>query len=127
MTTKFNVAVVEHSCAEKYMKALKIIDEITPDMVVKDGRVFHSVEQYNGIRSAIAWVYKVAVARVEMPFAQDLGTYINNMPRCCSKATTRSQAHEEQRRDEIRSIRDNCRAFESGEKDIFNHLMLLLD
>jgi len=62
-----------------------------------------------------------------MPFAQDLGTYINNTPRCRSKAATRSQAHEGQRRDEIRSIRDDCRAFESGEKDIFNHLMLLLD
>ena len=40
MTTKFNVAVVERSCAEKYMKALKITDEITPDIVVEDGRVF---------------------------------------------------------------------------------------
>ena len=42
MTTKFNVAVVERSCAEKYMKALKITDEITPDIAVKDGRVFQS-------------------------------------------------------------------------------------
>ena len=35
MTTKFNVAEVERSCAEKYLKALKLKDEITPDMESK--------------------------------------------------------------------------------------------
>lgn len=83
MSTKFNVVEVERSCAEKYRKDLKLTDKITPDMIVKDGRVrlkvFQSVEQYNGIRSAIAWVYKVAW--VEMPFAKELATYIIGISR----------------------------------------------
>ena len=83
MASKYNIVEVERSCAEKYMKEMKIEDEITSDMVVEDGRVrlkvFQSIDQYNGIRSAVAWVYKVA--RVEMPFAQELGTYILGITR----------------------------------------------
>ena len=83
MASKYNIVEVERSCAEKYMTEMKITDEITSDMVVENGRVrlkvFQSIDQYNGIRSAVAWVYKVA--RVEMPFAQELGTYIKGITR----------------------------------------------
>mmetsp|Transcript_5168 Transcript_5168/g.8737 ORF Transcript_5168/g.8737 Transcript_5168/m.8737 type:complete len:863 (-) Transcript_5168:24-2612(-) len=133
MTTKFNVVEVERSCAEKYMKALKLTDPITPEMVVDDGRVrlkvFQSMEQYNGIRSAIGWVYKIA--RVEMPFAQELGIYIKGITRHIAaakqhlglkltkgKAVMKPQAYE--------MIAEHL--FKSGEKrDIFNHLMFVLD
>mmetsp|Transcript_17062 Transcript_17062/g.24132 ORF Transcript_17062/g.24132 Transcript_17062/m.24132 type:complete len:102 (+) Transcript_17062:507-812(+) len=100
MTTKFNVDVVERSCAEKYTKALKITNEITPDMVDEDGRVqlkvFQSVEQYNGklLRKILGPTYQR-----------------NNTPRCCSKATPRSHAHKGQSCDETRSIRDDCGGF----------------
>ena len=133
MSTKFNIVEVERSCAEKYRKDLKLTDKITPDMIVKDGRVrlkvFQSVEQYNGIRSAIAWVYKVAW--VEMPFAKELATYIEGISRHIAaakqhlglkltkgKAVMKPQAYE--------VIAEHL--FRSGEKrDIFNHLMFLLD
>lgn len=133
MSTKFNVVEVERSCAEKYRKDLKLTDKITPDMIVKDGRVrlkvFQSVEQYNGIRSAIAWVYKVAW--VEMPFAKELATYIIGISRHIAaakqhlglkltkgKAVMKPQAYE--------MIAEHL--FRSGEKrDIFNHLMFPLD
>jgi hypothetical protein len=124
---------VERSCAEKYRKDLKSTDKITPDMIVKDGRVrlkvFRSVEQYNGIRSAIAWVYKVAW--VEMPFAKELATYIKGISRHIAaakqhlglkltkgKAVMKPQAYE--------MIAEHL--FRSGEKrDIFNHLIFFLD
>ena len=133
MTTKFNVAEVERSCAEKYLKALKLPEEITSDMVVEGGRVrlkvFQSVDQYNGMRSAIAWVYKVA--RVEMPFAQDFGTYIKGITRHVAAAKQHlglklMKGEAVMKPEAYELIAEHL--FKSGEKrDIFNHLMLLLD
>ena len=83
MSTKYNVVEVERSNAEKYMKELKITSAITPDMILDDGKVrlkiFQSYDQYNGIRSAVSWVYKAA--RVDMPFKDELGTYLKGISR----------------------------------------------
>lgn len=61
---------------------------ITDDMDVGNGkirvRVYQSESAYNAVWSAVAWVYKLA--RVEMPFANDIGIYINGLKRSIATA-----------------------------------------
>jgi hypothetical protein len=133
MGTKYNVVEVQQSCAKAYLKALKLTDEFTPDMLLKDGKVrlkvFQSYEQYSGIRSAICYVYKVA--RVEMSFAEDLSIYLKGVNRHIAaakqhlglKLTTGKAVMPPKVYEHIAET-----LFRSGEKrDIFCHLMLLLD
>lgn len=89
MAGKSNEVEVDRNCAVAYLKDINDGEvNITDDMDAGNGkirvRVYQSVSAYNAVRSAVAWVYKLA--RVEMPFANDIGIYINGLKRSISAA-----------------------------------------
>eukprot|EP00985_Skeletonema_marinoi_P014757 scaffold7522_cov202-Skeletonema_marinoi.AAC.12 len=96
MAEKSNEVEVDRNCAIKYLNAINDGSEsnITDDMDAGNGKlrviVYQSESAYNGIRSAVVWVYKLA--RVEMPFANNVGIYINGLKRNIAAAKQHLQA-----------------------------------
>lgn len=133
MQTKFNYVTVDRSCAESYMRALKLTDPITSDMHVDNDmvrlKVFQSYEQYSGIRSAILWIYKLA--RVKAPFQSDLSSYLKGVLRHIAAAKQHlglklTKGKAAMKPEAFKMIAQYL--FESSDKrDIFCHLMFLLD
>jgi len=135
MAEKSNEVEVDRKCAIEYLKAINDGGEIniTDDMDAGNGKlrviVYQSESAYNGLRSAVAWVYKLA--RMEMPFANNIGIYINGLKRNIAAAKQHlglkiTEGKAQMTEDAYELIAEHL--FKSGKKeDILYHLIFLLD
>ena len=92
-------------------------------------KVYQSDSQYSGIRSATAFIY--TSARVDMPFASELGIYLKGIGRYIAAAKQHlglklTEGKEIMKQEVFEMTAEHL--FKSGDKrDIFYHLVFLLD
>lgn len=141
MTTKKNIVIAERGCAEKYLakigkEAREEYDiTIDDDDVDENGMVkiytHQSSSQYSGIRSGIAYLYKLACIKMPDDLSSRLSKYIAGMDRTIltekeQLGLSLSEGKKPMSVDAFELLAETL--FRSKDKrDIFAHLFLVLD
>lgn len=135
MQTSTKDVWVDRAAAEEYLKAIKSNQAITDEMMNDRDQVrcsiYQSSAQYSGIRSAIAYLYKLARVQMPLEMASEMSTYLAGMDRTIRTAKEKLglKLSEGKKPLDLKSYRLLCKTmFESDSKeDIFSHLFLVLD
>ena len=135
MESKFNVVEVDRDVAVSYLRATSRSEAITPEMQTGGRKVrlqtYQSFSQFNGIRSAIGYIYKYA--RVPMPeeMSKEMTLFIGGMKRTIAAAKEHLGLKISEGKDamkfEVYDFLAKTLFFSKSKRDVFNHLFLVLD
>ena len=135
MQVGMNEVWVDRDAAEAYIKDARLGSAVTDEMVNNDGKVkcmvYQSASQYSGIRSAIAYLYKLARVPVPEDMTREIAMFLSGMERTISSAKQKLglKISEGKKPMSYRAYSLLAkRLFQSRAKeDVFTHLFLVLD
>ena len=136
METKTNIVVIDRAAAEAYLAEIDNGQTITDDMVDESSdkvnlRLYQSTSQYSAIRSAIAYMYKLAGVERSPAFVADMAKFMGGMKRVVQAAKQHLGLKLSEGKQPMPfKVYEKLalRMFCSGEQeDVFAHLFLVLD